>query len=176
MPDRTAILANGLELALVFVGLIVLWRKVLSPEARAQRNVNPSALATWEAPLSDFLLFLWAIICGGILAQFLAAMLFKPLALSEDGRLIFANAGLELGMLGGIGIYRLGLRRGEPVRALAPARALRTGFMTFLIAMPVVVLVGLLWQFLLKSFGLPLEPQDIMSRLSKRSRPPCLSA
>src|ERR1039458_1619082 len=101
-------------------------------------------------------------------------MLFKPLALSEDGRLIFANAGLELGMLGGIAFYRLGLRRGAPLRRFAPASALLTGITTFLIAMPVVVLVGLVWQFLLQSCGLPVEPQDIIARLVNIQSPALL--
>ena len=174
MPPRPVIVANSLELALVFSGLFVLWQVALSPEARARSASNSPALRIWDAPLSDFFLFLWAIVCGGVLAQFLATLLFKPLALSEDGRLIFANAGLELGMLAGIAFFRLGLRRGEPLRASAPARALLTGFTTFLIAMPVVVLVGLIWQFLLTSFGLPIEPQDIMSRLANAESPALL--
>lgn len=174
MPSRTALIANSLELGLVFAGLVVLWQMVLSPAARARRTSNPAALASWEAPLSDFFLFLWVIICGGILAQLLAMMLFKPLALSEDGKLIFANAALEFGMLGGIAFFRFGLRRGETIRAFAPTQVWFSGFTTFLIAMPIVLATGLVWQFLLKLCGLPVEPQDMIGRLVNAESPALL--
>ncbi len=175
MPPRTAIIANGIELGLVFAGLVLIWQLVLSPAARARRAATPSALATWDAPLSDFFLFLWVIICGGILGQLLAAMLFKPLALSEDGKLIFANAALEFGMLGGIAFFWFGLRRGETIRAWAPAQALFSGVMTFLAAMPVVVLVGLVWEFLLEHCGLPIDRQDMIGRLANAESPALLA-
>jgi membrane protease YdiL (CAAX protease family) len=174
MPSRTALIANSLELGLVFAGLVVLWQLVLSPTARARRSTNPSVLASWEAPLSDFFLFLWVIICGGILAQLLATMFFKPLALTEDGKLIFANAALELGMLGGIAFFRFGIRRGETIRAFAPREALFTGFTTFLVAMPVVLVTGLVWQSLLKFCGLPVERQDMVGRLVNAESPALL--
>ena len=166
MPSRTALIANGIELGLVFVGLIAIWRLVLGKAARTRRAETPPLLTPWVAPLSDFLLFLWVAICGGILGQLLATLLFKPLALSEDGKLIFVNAALEFGMLGGIAFFRLGLRRGETVRELAPAQALRTGFATFLIAMPVVIATSFIWQSLLSLCGLPVEPQDLIGRLA----------
>jgi hypothetical protein len=176
MPSRTALIANGLELGLAFAGLVVLWQLVLSPPARARRAASPSPLSTWEVPLSDFFLFLWVVICGGILGQLLATLLFKPLGLSEDGKLIFANAALEFGMLGGIAFFRFGLRRGETIRAFAPLEALLTGFATFLIAMPVVIVTGLLWQGLLTFCGLPVEPQDMIGRLANAESPALSSA
>ena len=174
MSSRTALIANSLELSLVFAGLVVLWQVILSPAARARRRQAPSDLATWDAPLSDFFLFLWVIICGGILGQLLAAMLFKPLGLSEDGKLIFANAALEFGMLGGVAFFRFGIRRGETIRPFAPALALASGFVTFLIAMPVVIATGLIWQTLLKICGLPVERQDMVGRLIHAESPALL--
>jgi membrane protease YdiL (CAAX protease family) len=173
MPSRAALLANLLELGLVFAGLIAIWVHVLSPAARARRPASPGALPGWEAPLSDFFLFLWVIICGGIIGQLASTLLFKPLGLGEDGRLIVANAALELGMLAGIAFFRLGLRR-ESIGALAPVTALRSGFTTFLAAMPVVVVTGLIWQTVLKVCGLPVEPQDMIGRLIHAQSPALL--
>lgn len=174
MPTRTALLANALELTFVFAGLVVLWQLALSPAARARRTSVTPNLAAWDVPLSDFFLFLWVIICGGILAQLLAGTLFKPLGLSEDGKLIFANAALEFGMLAGIAFFRFGLRRGETIRPFAPVQALLTGITTFLIAMPVVLVTGLIWQALLKLCGLPVEAQDMVGRLANAESPALL--
>jgi len=174
MPSRTALFANSLELGLAFAGLVVLWQLVLSPAARARRQDVPSPLATWEVPLSDFFLFLWVVICGGILGQLFSTLLFKPLALSDDGKLIFANAALEFGMLGGIAFFHFGLRRGATIQAFAPVAALLTGFSTFLVAMPIVVVTGLLWQGLLTLCGLPVERQDMVGRLANAESPALL--
>lgn len=173
MPPR-AYLANTVELGLVFAGLLTIWRLVLSPAARARNSSTPSPLPTWDIRLSDFFLFLWVIICGGVLGQMLSVMLFKPLALSEDGKLIFANGALELGMLAGIAFFRFGLRRGETIRAFAPVEALASGFATFLMAMPVVVVTSLIWQTLLRACGLPIEPQDMIGRLVNAESPALL--
>jgi membrane protease YdiL (CAAX protease family) len=162
MPSQATILANAIELSLAFIGLFVLWRLVLSPAARTDRSIATAPV--WEGPISDFLLFLWLLITGGILGQFVAAALFRPLGLSSDGQLIFGNAAFELGMLGGIALYRLGLRH-ESWGTFAPAKALVSGLATFLIAVPLVDLTGLAWQYLMTLAGLPVERQDMIGRL-----------
>lgn len=164
MSLRTAI-ASGLELGLALVGLVVLWKLALSPAARARRRETPAPLAAWDAPFSDFLLFLCLIVCGAVAGQFLAAALFKPLALSEDGKLVFRNAGFELGMIGGIVLYHFGLHGGGQQGPTARVSAVASGFATFLVAMPLVLLSGFVWQNLLLVMGLPVEPQEIMTSL-----------
>jgi membrane protease YdiL (CAAX protease family) len=176
MSPPAALVANGIELGLVFAGLALLWPLVFSREARARRAAAPPALAPWDTPLSGFFLFLWLIICCGIIAQLAAASLFHPLALSDDGQLIAANAALEFGMLAGIAIYRFGFARERTPIVFAPAKVLVSGLVTFLVAMPIVVAVGLVWQFLLTACGLPLEPQDMIGRLANAESPTLLVA
>ena len=176
MSPRAALVANSIELGLVFAGLALLWPLVFSREARARLAAIRPALAPWDAPLSGFLLFLWLIVCCGMIAQFAAAALFRPLALSEDGGLIAANAALEFGMLAGIAAYRFGFGTDRTPLVFAPAKVLVSGIGTFLVAMPVVVAVGLVWQFLLKTCGLPIEQQDMIGRLANAESPTLLVA
>ncbi len=164
MPTRAAIIANSLELALVFVGVALLWPLVFSPAARARRATTAPSLAPWAAPLSDFLMFLWLLICGGVLAQFVVSFFLR--GLSDDGKLVFGNAALELGMLAGIALHQLGLARDRASFVFAPLAAVRSGIVTFVLAVPIVIGTGLVWQFLLKGAGLPVEPQDMLGRLA----------
>jgi len=167
MPARVNALAVSLELTLVLLGLVLLWRLALSPAARARRS--PPALAPWEAPLLDFFLFLWFIVCGGLVAQFAAVVLLKRFVLDDGEKIIFASAAFDLGMLAGIVFFLRGFSRRElpstPPTA-PPANALLSGAATFLMAMPLVFAVGLTWQFLLQLCGLPAEPQDLIARFA----------
>ena len=170
MSARINVLAVSLEAALVLLGLVLVWRFALSPAARARRQ--PSVLAPWDAPLIDFFLFLWFIICGGLLAQFAAATAFKFLVLDDGEKTIFGSAAFDLGMLAGIDIF---LRRFSP-RApaplpVAPPNVFLSGVATFLMAMPVVFAVGATWQFLLQACGLPAEPQDLITRFAHEKSP-----
>jgi membrane protease YdiL (CAAX protease family) len=165
--------AEYVELVLVITGLVIVWLLALSPAARA-RPKTP-VLAAWDARLSDFFLFLWLIVCGGLIGQFAASLLFQPLALSEDGKLVFVNCAFHLGMLTGIGVFRVGFARLRAPAGVAPSASVPlSGAVTFLVAMPVVVAVGLGWQALLKARGLPVEQQDIVGRLVAAKSPALL--
>ena len=174
MSPRAAIIANSIELGLVFAGLVLLWPLVLRRDAHARSGAVASPLTPWTTPLSDFLIFLWLIICGGIVAQFASTFFFA--GHSEDGKLVIGNAALEFGMLGGIAVYRFGLAREKAPIVFAPLESLFTGVVTFIVAMPIVVGTGLLWQYLLTSVGLPIEPQDMIGRLAAAESPKLLVA
>ena len=174
MSPRATLVANGLELALVFVGLLLLWPLAFSRAARGRRASWASPLTVWDAPLSGFLLFLWIVICGGLVGQFASTFFYK--GRSEDGKLILANAALEFGMLAGIALYRFGFSREKPRFDFAPLRALRAGALTFVVAIPIVVGTGLIWQQLLQKAGLPTEPQDMIGRLANAESPKLLIA
>ncbi len=175
MPSRAAIIANSIELGLVFAGLLLVWRLVLSPAARARRAATPSTLPAWDAAPSDFLMFLWVVVCGGILTQVLSTLLFTPLALSEDGKLIFANVALQMGELAGVALYYFGLKGGRLPRDFAPKKALLAGAATFVIAIPFVTIAGLGWQGLMLLCGLPVEKQEIIGRLANAESPALLA-
>ncbi len=175
MPSR-ANFANFLELGLIAVGLVTIWLVALSPTARARRAATPPALTPWDAPLSDFFLFLWLTLCGGILSQLIASQILRLRKFSEDGQLIVANASLELGMLAGIAFYRFRYALREPRTPASPARVVLSGIVTFLIALPVVDLVGLFWQLGLTQLGLPLDRQDMIGRLANANSPRLLIA
>jgi len=163
MPEHVNALAIGIELTLVFIGLVLLWSLVLSPAARARRQ--PPALGAWPAPVVDFLFFLWLIFCGGLVAQFAATSLFKLLSLDQTQRMIFGTAAFDLGELAGIGLFYRGFSRRLPEPSIArPVNVFLSGVVTFLVAMPLVFAVGLAWQLVLQLCGLPAEPQDILEK------------
>ena len=175
MLSRAALIANSIELGLIVAGLLLAWQLVFSPAARARRSATPSTLPAWDATPGDFLMFLWVVVCGGILAQVLSTLLFTPLALSEDGKLVFANVALQMGELAGVALYYCGLKGGRLPRDFAPGKILLSGAATFAIAIPFVTLVGLIWQLLMQLCGLPVEKQEIIGRLVNAESPALLA-
>jgi membrane protease YdiL (CAAX protease family) len=169
MPATNTLLANGLELALVFAGLVLLWRHVLSPAARAQPR--PVRLVPWEAPLSDFLLFLWIAICGGLVFPMLAQLTSRLIGFSEETKMMAINTGFQGGMLIGIAVFQTYFSRGAARPAFGFTASLLPGCVTFLISLPLIVLVGLAWIGLLKLCGLPADPQDAVSFFKKSHSP-----
>jgi hypothetical protein len=131
MPPRAALIANGIELALVCVGLATAWALVFSPAGRARRHGLQPAIVPWAAPLSEFMLFLWLAVCGGIAAQLGATAILRWRHFSSDAQLIIANAALEFGLLAGIGIFRVRYATAEPRADLPVGGVLRSGLATF---------------------------------------------
>src|SRR4051812_36360672 len=99
MPSRTVLLTYAFELGLNFVGLVLLWRLALKPQARFRQT--PTALAAWNAPVSDFLLFLLLVLCGSMGGAALAGFGLKSYPLEHDPKIIFIGAASQLGMLAG---------------------------------------------------------------------------
>ncbi len=138
------------ELGLIGIGLVLLWRLVIGPIFRAREPV-PAALGRWEVSGSEFLLFLFLVICGGIGFQIAAFRLLAHSSFDSDGRMIIAATMFKLGMLSGIAGFHFFLSRDAPALPAAPLRTLSTGIATFFIAMPVLAAVTLGWQGILKS-------------------------
>eukprot|EP01035_Chromulina_nebulosa_P004074 gene4074-5566_t len=171
MPASTPVLATALELALIVAGVVLLWRHAFSPAARA--TPAPANLPTWDGPFSDFLLFLWLVIAGGVVLPMIVQPLARLTPLGETARIMIVNAAFQLGMLGGaLGYHRtLGRHRPRPPARLGAALA--SGLTTFLISLPLVVLVGLLWLGVMKLIGLPPDRQDLV-RLFTETKSPVL--
>lgn len=172
MPDLVASDVLVIELTLLLIGSALLWRFGFSRQAREA----PRLLTPWEVTLSDFFLFVWLVICGGLLLPFLANLAMKSRPMDESSRLIFGTAVFQLGMLSGVGFYRLVVRRrSAPAVVPSPAHPapppVISGPITYLISMPVVVAVGFLWQGMLKLCHIPAPPQEAMDILRNTRDP-----
>ena len=174
MPAPLSVFATALELTLVFAGLVLLWRLALSPAARAHHP--PAPLAPWDTPPSDFFLFLWLAICGGLVLPVVAQPAARALALDAQTKLILVNAAFQGGMLAGIAVYQVCFHRRAPRPPLALGSALLPGAAAFLLSLPLVVLVGLAWTGLLKLCGLPVEPQDAVGFFTRTQSPVLITA
>lgn len=174
MPAPTTVFATALELTLVFVGLVLLWRLVLSPAARAQPR--PTLLPAWETPLSDFFMFLWIVICGGLVFPVVAQQIIRQFSLGTQLRITLINAAFQGGMLAGVGVYERFFNRRAVRQPFALGPCLLPGLATFLVSLPLVVVVGLAWTNLLKLCGLPIEPQDAVSFFRKAESPALIAA
>lgn len=164
------IAALVLEFALLFAGVGLVWRLVLSPSARARRPAP--VLPAWSIALPDFLLFTFVIFAGSLFVSFVAGLALNGIKASTDTRTILASAAFQLGLL--LTPLLLPLRlQSTPAGQSEFRAALRSGIATFLIALPVVTVVNLAWQALLQYAGLPAESQDLL-RLFSRANSPAL--
>jgi hypothetical protein len=155
--------AIAAEFVLTLLGLGLLWRLRFSAEARAR--ATPSALAAWEAPLSEFFLFLWLMVLCGLVVQLGAGYAIRRLPFSTDENLSLAGTTAHVGALAGIFLFR----RFFATTASAPAHTglnpLLSGAATFLLALPVVYAVGFAWQGALGLCGFELEKQGLVDVL-----------
>lgn len=151
----------AVELLLLLGGLALLWRHVLRPQARRQ----PALLSTWNVTLSDFFLFIWLVILGGLAGQYSISHWFKSHPLDDAHRLILGTTAFHAGMLLGMGVYRLCFSRSQSRLQLALPGALSSGLATFLITLPIITAVSLVWQLVLKLFHITPTPQDSIELL-----------
>lgn len=159
------------EALLVICGLILLWRQALSSAGRARWR-QPAPLAPWLVGGPDFLLLAFLIVVGGLAAQVASSLILGSLKLSTDTRLILANAGFQLGLLASVALLPLGLSGPRPAVG-GLRRVLIDGFVTFLIALPVVSAVNLLSLAFLEFCGMPTQEQELL-RLFERTDSPAL--
>ncbi len=162
MPeDSPPLIVVLFELSLIISGVVLLWRLVLSPTARARLRSTTPQLAPWTASLRDFLLCAALIAASGLVASFIVGLLIAPFDLSPDARTILNSAAFQLGLLIGPAFAPLDL--GHPaLRPPLPRSVFVSGFVTFLISLPVVTAVNLLSLYLLDLAGLPAQQQDLL--------------
>lgn len=148
-----------IELALLLGGLVLLWRWVARPAARAQ-YLAP-ALAPWSVSLAEFLLFAFVVFAAGTLGNVVTGFVIAGFHLSADTRMVFSSAGFQLGLLTGAALLPLKLGH-APIAAPFTRGSFSSGFVVFLIALPVITAVNVAWLWLLQSVGAPAEQQDLL--------------
>ena len=169
MPDSVTVVATSAEIALFLVGLVALWRFVLSPAARA--GSPPAPLPRWEVPLEKFVLFLLLVLCLPLCFGAAGGLILKHLALAGDAVTVFNGAAGQLGLLAGIALYRLVIDRTPGPRVTGGPGVFGSGLATFLIAMPVVTAVNLASQYLMEQAGWPVEKQDLIGMFAHADSP-----
>jgi membrane protease YdiL (CAAX protease family) len=157
------------QYALLIGGLMLLWRLGVSPAARRA----PAGLPAWEIPVTDFFFFLWIVICSGLLVPYAAGLWFKHHALTTDLQLILGTAAFQLGLLAGVVVFKLSF--GHSAISATPSTTavnpLLAGAATFLVAMPVVLVVGLIWEGLLELCHIPAPKQEAIDLLLRSHEP-----
>ncbi|MCX6956704.1 MAG: CPBP family intramembrane metalloprotease [Verrucomicrobia bacterium] len=171
-----AFFVNAVGVGLVIAGLVLLWRVVLSPAARAAARTRSSPLPAWEVLPSDFMIFLWLVFCGGWLLPVLSSLMCGSFGIVDRAKMLVVNFASDGGMVLGVWAYQRFFARGSSLRPFADSTTLRDGAVTFLISLPVVVGAAYAWGGLLTLCGLPLDPQDAVDLFKKTSSPTQLTA
>ncbi len=174
MRSALPYLAGSVELALAFVGAVLLWRLVLSPAARARGA--PAQLLPWNIILSDFLTFLLLVVGFSFASAIAAGVLVKFLPLRGDAVTVFNGGAAQLGMLLGVLGHRLLLER-LPWPKLRPSGSVVTsGAATFLISLPILIVTAKTWEFVLELAGLPTDKQDLVGMFARADSAGMLAA
>ncbi len=163
------------ELTLVVVGLIAIFRLGFTPKGRTVLTA-PSPLPNWPISIIDFGLACLAVIVGGIAGQILAGFYANQPGLDENLRLMIYGGGFQGGLLAGAASASYTLRRqvasycvsaeeAVPVADPLPPPAYniwQAGSVTFVVAIPILLALSLGWTFILESFGLNTDKQELV--------------
>lgn len=181
-PVQLALVA--LELILVFAGGGLLLTLLFNPRQR-QRWLDTSGLVHWQISPSEFLLLAACVMLGAFFPQAVVQLLTKDwIAAAPD------KTGLEVAIYGGafhggmlLGClvfvflrklmnaerrYELRLREGPSLSWLT---VLRYAGGTLLVALPVVALFSVGWNYVLRTLSLPDAPQDLIAIFAKTKSP-----
>lgn len=171
MSFNVTTLVGTLEIAMACAGVVLLWRLVLSPAARAAPPQR--ALTRWDATFADFVIFLVFIIGGSFVMAAFASMMAKSLGLRGDAMTVFTGSGAQLGMLGGIWYYWSGYNRTSSISTMKmPLSAmLATGAVTFLVSLPLLLIAAKISEVLVKALGLPTERQSLIAMFANADSP-----
>jgi uncharacterized protein len=169
VSEPIAVIAATVEIILVLSGLVLLWRVAISPTARAQWT--PPKLPAWDAPIHEFLLFLFLIMLGAMVMAFIATGFVDRLGLVGNEVTVFNGAAFQIGMLAGIAAFHFRPQRDLPPKPPAEPSVFKTGAATFLISLPLLTTTGIIWEAFLKVCGLPAERQDLIEMFANVDSP-----
>jgi membrane protease YdiL (CAAX protease family) len=166
--------ALGVEIAVALCGLWLLWKYVLSPSAPAAERL----LAEWRIPPIDFGCYAFFTIAGYLALSALVGLVLKHVMLSDDAAKVIGaviqDVGFLLGMYGFHLFYRKVNRTApKPPSPLGPA--IRSGAVTFFIAMAIVDVTMLAWSYVISVLGLPDKNQEFVD-IAQNSASPWMNA
>jgi uncharacterized protein len=156
----------------IVLGGLVADRMVRSPR-------RPSPLARWEISLPNFLLLGCCAMLGGSGASMIARHgLAGTAGIDQTARktieLLASNVGMLAGIAGGwLVSSRTATSSSAPVPA--PKNPFVAGVAAFLVAVPILEGIGLVWQHGLRRLGLPVEPQEQFEWLAAAKSPSVLA-
>ncbi len=176
MPTDYSATVISIELLLLLSGCYLLWKCGLSKTAREQASAAKNIFPEWNLSITSFLLFIWVIFCGGLLGQSLLSLTVSKEELGSTDMLVAAGAAFHGGMLFGILIFnhffdRLPFRNPQ---TYSPFRKVIFGVITFLIVLPTLTAVGLVWQQMLESLGVEILQQDLVGMFANEESPKLL--
>jgi membrane protease YdiL (CAAX protease family) len=123
-------------------------------------------LTNWEIPLSDFFLFLFTILVSILVGlQLVVYWLEKWAPEARENLLqetvIIGYATHVFGIIGWVAfsILRPSIRL---TKVLSLCSAFKKGFFSLVTVLPPLLIVALLWEFLLKNFGISTAPQELI--------------
>jgi membrane protease YdiL (CAAX protease family) len=157
------------ELTLAAAGLVLWWRVVLRPGAPTLQR--PPVALRWDATIPDFLVFVFFVLGGSIIAASLATVVARSVGLAGDAFTVFTSAFAQLGMLSGVGLYWWRPERGRPSPPESPPNMFITGGVTFLLALPLLLISAKGAEAVLRAFGLPTERQGLIDMFANADSP-----
>jgi len=165
------LLGIAVEAALALLGLRLLWQHALSPGIRG--SPPPARLGPWPGSGSDLLLFLLLSLGGALAFPIAADYALRRSEAVMLSRAVWDAAAFQAGLLAGIAAFHWCFAPIAAGLTGRPGESLRTGAGTFLLALPLVLGVALLWQSLLEACGVPVRKQDVVE-LFEQIHSPCL--
>lgn len=163
----------GLEAVIWLVGLVALWRVIF-----IRRAFTTPSLAPWTVTVEGFALGVVLTVGGGLVLPYAVAHLndrwLGAAARDVAWWEVVQAAAFQLGLLGGLLLAALYFRVTKPRRITDSDTAfsetlpvptkhpLMAGVTVFLIAIPVINGIGLVWKLIVEAFGYSANEQDMV--------------
>jgi membrane protease YdiL (CAAX protease family) len=173
-------IAIAVEYSLWALGMIILWRVQFSAAARVRQTI-PSPLAFWRITPTHFFQMAFCVVACAWGAQFIVSHLSNRVLgeAAVDGDLwqLVLGISLQLGLLAGVAVA-FSLPRSimaTPTETPPPSppcpRPFQAAVATFLIALPVITLLGYAWKGCLQLCGIETPEQDMVDIFRQADSP-----
>lgn len=163
------------EILFIVTGCILLWRHVFSPAGQLATKERAAVMPAWQISVSDFLLFLFCVIAGGVIVQTAVGMIVHPHEVEMALSIVVHGGAFHAGMLAGVVLFRGVLKREPRGAGSATGNRLLNGFATLLMALPLLAATGIIWQTIMNAFGVELQEQDLIGIFAETKSPVLLS-